>query len=101
MGGRTDGVVGHEQEVHQSVGFRDIHSLVVRRIVVVHEASDRAGSVDERQGRRNELIPLSSDEAMLKTWQDKYGYEGKEMVAAYENDPQKSEYPKLSPGDGR
>ena len=56
---------------------------------------------DTVRNYENELILLHSDEAMLKTWQDQYGHEAKAMVVAYENDPKKSEYPRLSPGDGR
>jgi hypothetical protein len=56
---------------------------------------------DEVQKYENELILLRSDEMALKVWQDGHDQDAKAMVAAYENDPKKSEYPKLSSGDGR
>jgi hypothetical protein len=47
------------------------------------------------------LQRLQPDEAALKVWQDRYAQDAKAMVAEYENNPKKSEYPKLSRGDGR
>lgn len=58
IGGRTDGVVGHEEEIHRSAGHRVDRPLVVRRFVVVHEAGDRAGFVDEGQGRHSVHAPV-------------------------------------------
>ena len=81
--------------------FTNIYPGFWRARVAFEPVTRGSKDWDTVHNYENELIPLYSDEAMLKTWQDKYGYEGKEMVAAYENDPKKSEYPKLSPGDGR
>jgi hypothetical protein len=53
------------------------------------------------QKYENELTLLRSDEVELKIWQDGHAQDTKAMVAAYENDPKKSEYPKLSAEDGR
>jgi hypothetical protein len=68
---------------------------------VAFEPVTRGPRTDEVLKYDSELNLQRPDEVELKTWQDRYAQDAKEMVAAYEKDPKKSEYPKLSPQDGR
>ncbi len=81
--------------------FTNIYPGIWRARVAFEPVNRGSKHWDEMRKYENELTLLRPDEAALKIWQDRHAQDAKEMVAAYENDPKKSEYPKLSPGDGR
>ncbi len=81
--------------------FTNIYPGIWRARVAFEPVTRGSKYWDEVQKYENELTLLRSDEVELKIWQDVHAQDTKAMVAAYENDPKKSEYPKLSAGDGR
>lgn len=58
-------------------------------------------SWDEVEVHEKSLRILSPDESALKTLRDDLAQDGRKMVSAYENDPKKAEYAKISQEDGR